>query len=85
MPLPLGGAPVAGRRQRKIHLSGSGQFGFGGQQRRSGGAVEVGTAIRGQQLQDVAILLSSGGHDAEHAFDETAARLAVGSTAALAP
>ena len=57
MSLPLGGAPVTGPRQRKIRLSGSGQFGFGRQQRRSGGAVEVGTATRGQQLQDVAILL----------------------------
>jgi len=48
-------------------------------------AVEPRRAVRRQQLQDVAILLPSGGHDAEHSFDETAARLTVGSAAALTP
>ena len=61
------------------------QFGFSGQQGRRIGAVESGTTTRGQELQDVAILLPSGGHDAEHSFDETAGDLAVRATAALPP
>jgi len=47
--------------------------------------VESGAAAGGEEFQDVSILRSTGGHDAEHPLDESAARLAVGSAAASAP
>jgi hypothetical protein len=42
---------------------------------RSVRAVESGTTTRGQELQDIAILLPTSGHDAEHSFTEMGADL----------
>jgi hypothetical protein len=60
-------------------------FGLCEQQRRGSGAVEPCRATRGQQLQDVAILLPTSGHNAEHPLDESATCFAIGSATALAP
>ncbi len=69
----------------RIHQSDGDQFGRCGQQGRSVGTVEARRATRSQQLQNIAVLLPNGGHHAEHPLDESAARLVVGPTAALAP
>ena len=69
----------------RIRQSGGDQFGLCGQQRGGIRAGKPCRVTRGQQLQDVAVLLPTSGHDTEHPLDESAARFAVGSSAALTP
>ena len=46
---------------------------------------QLGAAAGGEKLQHITLLLPTGGHHAEHALDEAASCLAIGTGAALAP